>query len=100
MTLKNLNFGLAITALFTISISNAQDRKKPDLEEMFASYDTNEDKLISLEEFKAYKRKKEVEADVLEKRFAKMDADSNASLTLEEFKAGMEKGNRKGNKRN
>ncbi|WP_405291072.1 EF-hand domain-containing protein [Algibacter sp. Ld11] len=97
MTSKKLKFGLVIVALCAVSITNAQDKKKPDPEKMFASYDTNEDKLITLDEFKAKKRKKEMEAEVLEKRFAKMDADSNGSVTLEEFKAGMAKGKGQGN---
>ncbi|MCL5130444.1 EF-hand domain-containing protein [Algibacter sp. L4_22] len=97
MTSKKLKFGLVIVALCAVSITNAQDKKKPDPEKMFASYDTDEDKLISLDEFKTKKRKKEMEAAVLEKRFAKIDADSNGTLTLDEFKAGMAKGKDQGN---
>ncbi|WP_158847524.1 EF-hand domain-containing protein [Algibacter sp. L1A34] len=97
MTSKNLKFGLVIVALCAVSITNAQDKKKPDPEKMFASYDTDEDKLISLDEFKSKKRKKEMEAAVLEKRFAKIDTDSNGTLTLDEFKAGMAKGKGQGN---
>ena len=98
MILKNLKLGLVVVALCVASITNAQDKKKPDPEKMFASYDTNEDKLITLDEFKAKKRKKEMEAEVLEERFAKTDTDSNGTLTLEEFKAGMKKGKNKKNK--
>ena len=98
MTSKKLKLGLVVMALFAVTITNAQDKKKPDPEKMFASYDTDEDKLISLDEFKAKKRRKEVEAAVLEKRYAKMDADSNGSVTFDEFKAGMEKGKGEGKK--
>jgi len=99
MTSNKLKFGLVAVALCAVSFTNAQEKKRPTPEKMFASYDTDEDKLISLDEFKAKKRKKEVEAAVLEKRYTKMDADSNGSVTLEEFKASMEKGKDKGNKK-
>ncbi|WP_445732014.1 EF-hand domain-containing protein [Mariniflexile sp.] len=87
-----LKFGLLMFALFAFSQVNAQDKKQPDPEKMFASFDANDDKSISLEEFKNKKRKNEVPAEALEKRYAAMDANSDGSVTLEEFKAGMMKG--------
>jgi len=101
MISKTLKFGIVVVALCAFSVTNAQDRKKPDPEKMFASYDADEDKLISLDEYKSKKRKKEMEADVLEKRFAKMDENSDGSVTLEEFKASMnnQKGKGKGKKK-
>ena len=87
-----LKFGLLIFALLAFSQVNAQDKKKPDPEKMFAALDTNKDGSISLEEMKARKTKQEVTAEMQEKRFAKMDADSNGSISLEEFKTAAEKG--------
>ena len=98
MTSNKLKFGLVAVALCAVSFPYAQEKERPTPEKMFASYDTDEDKLISLDEFKAKKRRKEVEAAVLEKRYAKMDADSNGSVTFDEFKAGMEKGKGEGKK--
>ena len=91
MTSNKLKFGLVAVALCAVSFTNAQEKKRPTPEKMFASYDADEDKLISLDEFKGKKRKKEVEPAILEKRFTKMDADSNGSVTLEEFTAVMTK---------
>ena len=87
-----LKFGLLTIALFAFSQVNAQDRKQPDPEKMFASYDANEDKIISLDEFKSKKRKNEMAPEALEKRYATMDANSDGSLTFEEFKVAMAKG--------
>ena len=99
MTSNKLKFGLVAVALCAVTFTNAQEKKRPTPEKIFASYDTDEDKLISLDEFKGKKRKKEVDAAVLEKRYAKMDADSNGSVTFDEFKASMEKGKNQGNKK-
>ena len=87
-----LKFGLLTLALFAFTQINAQEKKKPDPEKMFASFDANKDNSISLEEFKGKKRKNEVPAEALEKKYAKMDANSDGSVTLDEFKAGMIKG--------
>ena len=87
-----LKFGLLTIALFAFSQVNAQDRKQPDPEKMFASYDANEDKIISLDEFKSKKRKNEMAPEALEKRYATMDANSDGSVTFEEFKVAMAKG--------
>lgn len=89
-----LKFGLLIFALLAFSQVNAQDKKKPDPEKMFATLDTNKDGTVSLEEMKARKTKKEVSAEMQEKRFARMDADSNGAVTLEEFKTAIEKGSK------
>ena len=89
-----LKFALFTFALLAFSQVNAQDKKKPDPEKMFATLDTNKDGTVSLEEMKARKTKKEVSAEMQEKRFARMDADSNGAVTLEEFKTAIEKGSK------
>lgn len=100
MTLKTLKIGTAVLALFAFSFAGAQEKKKPNPEKMFKSFDANEDGSITLEEFKGKKRKKEVPAERLEKGFARMDADSNGSVTLEEFKkAAKNRGKGKGQKK-
>ncbi|WP_308993474.1 EF-hand domain-containing protein [Mariniflexile litorale] len=98
MKLTTLKLGVLVLGLFTFSLSNAQDRQKPDPEKMFTALDTNKDASISLDEFKARKTKKEIPTETLEKRYAAMDADSNGSVTLEEYKSGMLRGE-KGKKR-
>lgn len=88
MKVTNLKFSLLVITLLAFTQINAQDKKRerPTPEKMFEQLDTNEDKSISLEEFKARKRRgKEVKAEEQEKRFKKMDADSNGSISLEEF---------------
>lgn len=95
MTSNKLKFGLVAVALCAVSFTNAQEKKKPDPEKMFASFDADKNNAISLEEFKGKKRKKEMEPAALEKRYAKLDADGDGSVTLEEFKAGMTKGKKK-----
>jgi len=87
-----LKFALFSFALLAFSQVNAQEKKKPDPEKMFAALDTNKDGSVTLEEMKARKTKKELSAEAQEKRFAKMDADGNGSISLEEFKGAMAKG--------
>ena len=86
-----LKFALVTFVLLAFSQVNAQEKKKPDPEKMFATLDTNKDGNVSLEEMKARKTKKEVSAEMHEKRFARMDANSDGAVTLEEFKTAMEK---------
>jgi Ca2+-binding EF-hand superfamily protein len=86
-----LKFALFSFALLAFSQVNAQEKKKPDPEKMFAALDTNKDGSVTLEEMKARKTKKELSAEAQEKRFAKMDADGNGSISLEEFKGAMAK---------
>ncbi|GGK25919.1 hypothetical protein GCM10007962_20250 [Yeosuana aromativorans] len=91
MKFNSLTIVILALGLIGFTQANAQN-KKPDPQKMFNSIDTNKDGSISLEEFKAKKRKQEVKPEVLEKRYAHMDADNNGSVTLEEFKAGLAKG--------
>lgn len=86
-----LKFAIFSFALLAFSQVNAQEKKKPDPEKMFAALDTNKDGSVTLEEMKARKTKKELSAEAQEKRFAKMDADGNGSISLEEFKGAMAK---------
>ena len=53
-----LKFALFTFPLLAFSQVNAQDKKKPDPEKMFATLDTNKDGTVSLEEMKARKTKK------------------------------------------
>ena len=91
MKFTTLKLGVLALGLFTFTQGNAQEKKKPDPEKMFASFDTNSDKSISLDEFKNKKRKNELSLDVLEKRYANMDANADGAVTLDEFKADMMK---------
>ncbi len=99
--MKSLVTVLAGLALCT-SVSVAADEKaagdKPrrDPEAMFKKLDTNDDKSVSLEEFKAGPMAKR-NPDKADENFKKRDKDSNNSLSLEEFKAGQ--GERRGNKK-
>ena len=92
MKLHTVKLGLVALGLcaFTFTAS-AQEKKKPNPEQMFKRSDLDKDGSITLEEFKDTKRKKEVAEDVLEKRFNRMDADEDGAVTLEEFKAHLEK---------
>ncbi len=98
MISKHLKFSLAALTLFTISLTQAQEKKKPSPEKIFASFDANEDDMISLEEFKGRKRKNDVKPEMLEKRFEAMDVNDDNLITLEEFMAGIQGG--KGTKKN
>ncbi len=89
MKLTTLKFGTLALGLFAFYQGKAQDRQKPDSEKMFTFLDTNKDGSISLEEFKARKRRNEVSDEMQEKRFAKIDTDADGTVTLEEFKAGI-----------
>ena len=86
MKLKMLKTGTLVLALFAFSLTNAQEKKKPNAEKKFKKIDKNDDGRISLVEFKNKKAKKEVSEAKKEKRFAKIDADSNGFISLEEFK--------------
>lgn len=83
---------------FTLAAS-AQEKKKPNPEQVFKRSDLNKDGSITLEEFKNTKRKKEVAEEALEKRFKRMDADENGLVTLEEFKAHLDKAKAKAKKK-
>ncbi|GAA3557479.1 EF-hand domain-containing protein [Snuella lapsa] len=95
MTSKQLKIGVFILGLSICSFANAQEKKKPNIDKMFASFDSNNDKTLSLEEFKAKKRKNEIKPEALEKRFAKMDANSDGKVTVDEFKASLQGGKNK-----
>lgn len=92
MKLNTVKLGLLALGIFGFSLTtSAQEKKAPDFDKMFKRFDTDKNETVSLDEFKAYKRKNEVPADVLEKRFARMDADHNDAVTLDEFKAHFNK---------
>lgn len=100
MKLNTVKLGLLALGFFGFSLSmSAQEKKAPDFEKMLKRFDTDKNETISLEEFKAYKRKNEVPDEALEKRFARMDADQNGAVTLDELKANFNKPKGKGNKK-
>lgn len=91
MKLNCLKIGVLALGLIGFSQVNAQN-KKPNPQKMFENIDANKDGSITLEEFKAKKRKHEMKPEQLEKQFARIDADKNGSVTLEELKASLAKG--------
>lgn len=62
----------------------AGEKPKPDPEAVFAKKDTNGDKALSLDEFKAGAK----DPAKAEETFKKKDKDNDGKLTIEEFKAG------------
>jgi Ca2+-binding EF-hand superfamily protein len=67
----------------------ADDKPKPDPEQLFTKMDTNADGKLSEEEFVG-KRTGE-KADKAKARFAKLDKDGDKSLSKDEFLAGFKK---------
>ena len=92
MKATTLKLGFIAFAIFSFSLTTqAQEKKKWDLDTFYKSFDKNNDGSITLEEFTSKKRKKEVPVENLKKNYARIDADSNGSVTLEEFKTAMAK---------
>ena len=92
MKTTTLKAGLLALSLFTFLSIGAQEKKEPDFDKMFKKSDANADGSISLEEFKAVKRKNEVPVEKLEKKFANLDANSDGAVTREELEEGWKKG--------
>lgn len=63
--------------------------KAPDPQKIFARKDSNSDGSLSLEEYKAGMKDKQL--DKADKRFQKSDTNSDGKLSFDEFKAGMPK---------
>lgn len=97
--MTKLKFSVLVVCLFAFTQINAQDtkREKPTPAERFAKIDTNQDGVLSLEEFSAKKGKKETTAEEQAERFAKIDTDANGTISLEEFSA--KKGKKKKKKK-
>lgn len=80
-------FTLAVLALVAASFAtsaHAQDKKKKDPDQQFAKMDANNDKKLSLDEFKG--KRQGDKADAAEKAFKRLDKDNDGSVSLEEFK--------------
>jgi len=77
--------GLALTP---VALAVAAD-KPIDPEKIFKRKDANSDGSLSLDEYKAGMKDRQLEN--AEKRFKKIDTNSDGKLSLEEFKAGMPK---------
>ncbi|NBX31064.1 EF-hand domain-containing protein, partial [bacterium] len=77
--------GLALTP---VALAAAAD-KPIDPEKIFKRKDANSDGSLSLDEYKAGMKDRQLEN--AEKRFKKIDTNSDGKLSLEEFKAGMPK---------
>ena len=90
--MKSVFMKLGFAALILFSALNVAAQKEgKDPEKKFNQIDTNNDSLISLDEYKNKTSKKEISEDKLTSRFAKLDVDSDGSLTLEEFKVRKKK---------
>lgn len=80
---------IAVASSFAVAADAAKKpadgaaKPKPDPEKVFARKDTNGDKSLSLDEFKA-KAKDETKAEAM---FKRKDKDNDGKLSLEEFKA-------------
>ena len=66
-----------------------EEKKPVDVEANFKKMDADKDGKLTLEEFKAKKKGKQLEN--AEARFKKFDKDSDSKVTLEEFKTGQPK---------
>ena len=69
--------------------SFAEDKPKPDPEQVFKKKDANGDGKLSMDEFVG--KLEGEKADKAKAAFAKKDKDGDGFLTLEEFKAGGKK---------
>lgn len=75
-------------ALAPLALPAAPD-KPIDPEKIFKRKDANSDGSLSLDEYKAGMKDRQLEN--AEKRFKKIDTNSDGKLSFEEFKAGMPK---------
>lgn len=93
---------LAVTCLIGLNASAEEKKdaaKKPrkSPEEVFSNLDKDNDGLLTLDEFKANKKKPE-QLERAEKFFTARDKDKDGKLTLDEFKTPPKKGGRDKNK--
>jgi len=90
---------LAVAVAVSVNLASAQEKKDkkksgktPTIEERFEKLDTNKDKKLSLDEFKAGPfSKKGGDPARIEKMFEKMDANGDKAIDLNEFKDFMKK---------
>lgn len=87
MVLNSFKIVLTLSVILLSHIGFAQDKKLPNPEKSFKHSDKDKNGIITFDEFKNTKRKKELSEEVLQKRFNRMDADKNNELTLDEVKA-------------
>lgn len=66
-----------------------QGKKAPDPEKTFKRKDTDGDGFLSITEFKAKLKDKQLEN--ADKRFARLDTNADKKVSLDEFKAGVKK---------
>ena len=76
---------IAMTLALGSLVATVQAADKKDPETQFAKLDGNNDKKLSLEEFKG--KKDGDAATKAEKAFKRLDKDNDGSLSLDEFKA-------------
>jgi hypothetical protein len=91
MISKTVKVGFIIVAMFGCFSSQAQQERKRKLhpETILSKMDTDENGTVSLDEFKATRRNKNLKVEVIEKRFKRMDEDASGEVDLDELKKAM-----------
>ncbi|NCY01447.1 MAG: EF-hand domain-containing protein [Planctomycetia bacterium] len=88
--LARLPLVAALLAVGTLaSPSSAAPGKQPDPQKIFAKKDANSDGSLTLEEFKAGMKDKQLEH--ADRRFKKSDTNGDGKLSFDEFKAALPK---------
>ncbi|OZV69076.1 EF-hand domain-containing protein [Winogradskyella aurantia] len=91
MISKTVRVSFIIVVMFGYFTSQAQQERKRELhpETILSKMDTDENGTVSLDEFKATRRNKNLKVEVVEKRFKLMDEDASGEVDLDELKKAM-----------
>ncbi|MBO3117710.1 EF-hand domain-containing protein [Winogradskyella sp. DF17] len=98
MISKTVKVSCIVVALLGSFLAEAQQERKrrPNPKTILAKMDTDENGLVSLDEFKAAPMNEDFKIEVVEKRFKKMDEDESGEVDLEELKKAMKHMKRRG----